>query len=125
MRILVVDDEEDARRFLKDLLCQASHQVTTASSAVHAIALVQMTSFDLVLLDLMMPGIDGHQFAQFMSSHWDTFDVPVVVVSCRTDAESKSWAKLNNCVRYVEKPFDSAELLDVVRDVERGLSEKR
>jgi DNA-binding response OmpR family regulator len=119
MNILIVDDEGDTRAFVHELLASAGHRVTTAGSGVEAILQVEIQSFDLVLLDLMMPGIDGYQFAEFMSSHWNTFETPVVIVSCRTDPESKFLSKIFNCAGYLEKPFGPAELLDVVDRVDR------
>lgn len=119
MNILVVDDEKDARVLMRELLTQSGHAVTLAADATEAMMHVQMLPYDLVLLDIMMPGIDGHQFAHFMSTHWNLFYVPILVVSCRTDARSKSWAKLNGCVGYIEKPFSPGDLLDAVRKVER------
>lgn len=120
MRILAIDDEKDSRALLRDLLTQAGHRVTTASSAIEALVLVQLSHYDLILLDIMMPGMDGHQFGQVMANRWDTFDIPIVVISCRTDRESKFWAKMNGCVRYLEKPFNLAELLEVIRKIDRG-----
>jgi DNA-binding response OmpR family regulator len=118
MKILVVDDEADARALMHDLLSAEGHRVTAAASAVEAMVHVQMDRYDLVLLDLMMPGIDGYEMAQFLATRWNTFDIPVVVVSCRGDAESRSWAALNGA-GYLQKPFGSAELLDAVRTAVR------
>ena len=119
-RILIVDDEPDTLRLVRDLLVQAHYSVTAASSSVEALMHIHLTKFDLILLDLMMPGIDGHQLAEHLSSHWDTFEIPVIVVSCRKDAESKFWAKEYGCVRYLEKPFSPAELLETVGEYTHG-----
>lgn len=122
MNILAVDDEKDTLAFLRDLLVGAGHHVTTANNALEAMVHVQLRPFDLVLLDVMMPGMDGHQFGQFLSTHWQTFEIPIVILSCRTDAESKAWAKLNGVYRYLEKPLSPAELLEVVAEIERKRS---
>lgn len=123
MRILAVDDEKTVRHMLKELLRRAGHEVTTAASGIEAFAHVRTRRFDLILLDLIMPGMDGYQLAQYLSNNWDTFDIPVIVISGRTDAESKSWVTINGCVRYIEKPFRVGELLDAISEVERGESE--
>ena len=123
MHILVVDDEADTRALLKDLLEPAGHPVTAAAAASEALVHIQMNKFDLILLDVMMPGIDGHQLAQFLSNQWDTFDIPIVMISCRRDRESKGWAKVNGCTRYLEKPFTTTELFDAIDEVERQRAE--
>jgi DNA-binding response OmpR family regulator len=117
MNILLVDDEHDARTFTKKLLATAGHHVTAAASGMEAIMHVEIRHYDLVLLDLMMPGVDGFQFAEFMSSHWNTFDTPVVIVSCRTDPQSRSLARIFACAGYLEKPFSPAELFDVISGI--------
>ena len=119
MKILIVDDEADTRALLKDLLTQAGHEPICASGAAVALAQLKVDTPDLILLDIMMPGIDGHQLGQHLATHWNTFDIPVLVVSARGDPESKAWAKLNNCVGYIEKPFAPAELLDKIDEVMR------
>ncbi|MBI2900533.1 MAG: response regulator [Planctomycetes bacterium] len=116
MRILAVDDEEDTRTLLKEILSSAGHRVTVAATAIEAMVHVQMNRYDVVLLDVTMPGIDGHELAQVMSNNWETFEIPILVVSARSDPESKSWARLNGCVGYVEKPFSAAELLEAVEE---------
>jgi CheY-like chemotaxis protein len=116
MNILVVDDDADVRSLLRDLLGPAGHRVTAASSVLEAILHVELQHYDLVLLDLSLPGMDGLQFAEFMSSHWNTFDTPVIIVSARGDPESRSLARVYNCVGYLEKPFSPAELLDAIAE---------
>jgi len=114
VNILVVDDERDTRTLIRDLLGPAGHRVTSAASVLEAIFHVELRGYDLVLLDLAIPGIDGLQFAEFMSSHWNTFETPVIVLSCRKDRESKSLARVYNCAGYLEKPFSPAELFDAI-----------
>lgn len=122
MNILVVDDDDDARAYVKDLLVSAGHQVTAAASGVEALLHVELQRYDAVVLDLMMPGIDGFQFAEFMSSHWNTFEIPVLVVSCRNDPESRSLVKIFACAGYLSKPFSPAELLDALAAINRPIS---
>jgi DNA-binding response OmpR family regulator len=124
MNILVVDDEQDTRRFLDDLLSELGHRVMTAASAPVARGILQRRPVDVVLLDLMMPGTDGFQFARYLSETWGTLDIPVVIISCRRDEDSKSYARIFGCVKYLEKPFDPTELIDTLRDIDRGQVEK-
>lgn len=117
MNILIVDDDGDTRALLRTLLSQEGHSPTAAASAAEALVHLKMRRYDLILLDIMLPGIDGLQFAQFLASRWDTFEIPVLVLSARSDEESKSWARLGNCVGYVEKPFGSSDLLERIAGV--------
>lgn len=117
MRILAVDDEADTLSLVRDLLEADGHAVVTATSAAEALVRVQMDAFDLILLDVMMPGVDGHQLAQFLSNQWDTFEIPMVMITCRADRESHGWARLNGCAGYIEKPFAPSELINVVRRI--------
>jgi len=114
MNVLVVDDDADARSLLRDLLVPAGHRVTAASSVLEAILHVELQRYDLVLLDLSMPGIDGLQFAEFMSCHWNTFDTPVIIVSAVRDRERRSLARVYNCADFLAKPFSAPELFDTI-----------
>ncbi len=120
MKILAVDDEKDTLDFLRNVLTNEGHDVATAATAGEAMVYVQLAKFDAVLLDIMMPGLDGHDFHRWLREHWDVADTPVVVISCLTDAESKMRAKLDGAVAYLEKPFVLAKLLDVLGRIDRG-----
>ncbi|HLY10920.1 MAG TPA: response regulator [Planctomycetota bacterium] len=120
MKILAVDDEEDTRRFLTDLLTQEGHDVVTASTGLEALAAVQIHRFDVVLLDLMMPEVDGYKVIRSMTDHWVNVRVPVVVISCRRDARSRSFARIFGCARYLEKPFKPEDLIEALRDIDQG-----
>ncbi len=120
MRILAIDDEKDTLDFLREVLSQAGHEVSTAATAGEAMVYIQLTRFDAVLLDLMMPGLDGHQFQKWMREHWDVSDTPVVVISCLTDAQNKQQARIDGCFDYLEKPFQTRRLFEILDRLERG-----
>jgi DNA-binding response OmpR family regulator len=120
MNILAVDDEQDARAFLSDLLTEEGYRVMTVSNAVDAASTLQKIPVDVVLLDLMMPGTDGFRLARQVSEDWSTSQIPLIAISCLADPESKATAMALGCVRYFEKPVVPAELLEALRDIERG-----
>jgi DNA-binding response OmpR family regulator len=124
MNILVIDDDPDLRTLIRDLLEGEGHHVSAAPDAVVALALLQVRRFDLILLDLLLPGIEGYRLAEVLTTRWDTFDIPVVAVSCRGDPETRSWARIQGCSRFLAKPFGPAELLDLVREIFRKRAEK-
>jgi DNA-binding response OmpR family regulator len=123
VRILAVDDEEDALRWVEDLLRQEGHQVVGVGSGLQALAALDMAQFDAMLLDLMMPEVDGYQVLRSISDHWANSRVPVVITSCRQDPESRSFAKIFGVSRYLEKPFEPRELLGALRDIDQGRGE--
>jgi DNA-binding response OmpR family regulator len=123
MNVLAVDDERDTRTLLNDLLTEVGHHVVTAANAREARAALEREPIDVVLLDLMMPGTDGLEFARSMSENWGTLGIPFIVVSCRRDEESKGCARIFGCARYLEKPFDPLELIEAIGDIERGQQE--
>jgi two-component system KDP operon response regulator KdpE len=120
MKILVVDDEDDTRQWLKDLLWHAGHRVTEAASGREGLDALEGGRFDLVLLDLMMPDIDGFEVIRSLTGYWTNMRVPVIVISCRRDRNSRSFARVFGCVRFLEKPFEPRQLFDALRVVEQG-----
>lgn len=119
MKVLAVDDEKDTLQFLKDLLVHAGFRVTTAANAIEALIHVRMDPPDVILLDIMMPGMDGHELAQSLVSSWDTFDIPIIVLSCRRDVASKAWGKINGCICYLERPASPEEIIGAVQKAAR------
>lgn len=109
MNVLVIDDEEDTRRCVRDILEQEGFEVTEAADALDAAALLRRRKYDLILLDVMLPGIDGREFARYLSSHRKR--IPILAISCRHDPETKAWMKRCGCRGFVEKPFGPSELL--------------
>lgn len=120
MKILAVDDEGDTRQWLKDLLEEAGHAVTVAGSGREALDEVAAGRFDVILLDLMMPEIDGFEVIRSLTGYWTNQRVPVIVISCRRDRNSRSFARVFGCVRFLEKPFEPRQLFDALRVVEQG-----
>src|SRR6201989_1911469 len=106
-RILIVDDNEDNRYTLQLLLEGDGHErISTAASGNEAIALIEKEKFSLVLLDLMMPDMNGDEVLKVIKSDPDKRDIPVVMISADTDVE-----KVSQCIElgaddYLSKPFN-------------------
>ena len=105
--ILIVDDNEDNRYTLQLLLETDGHErITCAASGNEAIALIEKEKFSLVLLDLMMPDLNGDEVLKVIRSDPDKRDIPVVMISADTDAD-----KVSQCIElgaddYLPKPFN-------------------
>src|SRR2546430_7839810 len=109
--ILIVDDNEDNRYTLQLLLETDGHErIASAASGTEAIALIEKEKFSLVLLDLMMPDMNGDEVLRLIKSDPDKRDIPVVMISADTDAE-----KVSQCIElgaddYLPKPFNPSIL---------------
>lgn len=119
-RILVVDDEPQIRRFLDIILKAGGYEVDQAPDGQKALQICALKQPDLVILDLGLPGISGHDVIAAIRE-WS--QVPIIVLSVR-EAESEKIKALDlGAVDYVTKPFAAGELMARVRAALRGRSE--
>jgi DNA-binding NtrC family response regulator len=115
-RLLVVDDNEDNRYALTRQLARAGYtNVVAAQGGREALALIQTQRFDLVLLDVVMPDLDGFDVCERLRADDATRDIPVVFLSALDDTLDKVRAFSVGAVDYLTKPFRSEELLARVR----------
>ena len=113
LRILVVDDEAAIRRFLKTALGTQGYQVSDAADGAAALELAAHNTFDLIVLDLGMPGMDGFEVLSRLRAGGAS--VPVIVLSVRADEAGKVKALDMGADDYVTKPFGIDELLARLR----------
>ena len=104
-RILVVDDDLHIGNLLEEILTQAGYGVARAYSGTEALLLSEEVQPDLVLLDLMLPGLSGEELLPRLDG------VPVIVLSAKAGVDSKVDMLLGGAADYVTKPFDTKELL--------------
>ena len=105
--ILIVDDEEPNREILEDQIGLLGHKTLTAENGLSALAQVEKHAPDLVLLDIMMPEMNGHQVLERMKSDSKTQDIPVIVVSALNDINSVVPCIQRGADDYLVKPFKS------------------
>ena len=114
VRILVVDDNADMREYVARLLA-AQYDVTTASDGLDALAQVAVTPPDLVITDVMMPGLDGFGLLEKLQSDPATMGVPVIMLSARAGDDGTIEGLEAGADDYLVKPFSARELLARVR----------
>jgi two-component system, OmpR family, KDP operon response regulator KdpE len=111
-RILIVDDEPQIRRVMRTTLVARGYMVSTAKNGEEALDKVREERFDLVLLDINMPGIGGIETCRILRSQSDT---PIVILSIRNAEKEKVEALDAGADDYVTKPFSTPELLARIR----------
>ena len=107
--ILVVDDDKNTRLFLKTVLENAKYNVTTASNGKEALSVLDCTHIDLVILDIMMPEMDGYRFTEILRESNNS--LPVLMVSAKQQPEDKKRGFLVGTDDYMTTPIDEEEML--------------
>jgi DNA-binding response OmpR family regulator len=118
-RVLIVDDERKNRDLLDVLLSQEGYELSSASCGEDAFAEIEKALPDLILLDVMMPGMDGYQVAAKLKSDPRTMHIPVIMLSALTDRNSMMHGLTAGAAAYLGKPVDGAELRLQVRNLLR------
>lgn len=121
IKILIVEDDLKISTMLKTLLTKNHYEVKSAFSGTEAILLLQNESFDLVLLDLMLPGLTGEEVLTKIN---EQFKIPVICVSAKDDLNTKIEVIQGGADDYITKPFNNEELIvrigAVLRRVNNG-----
>ncbi|MBD0344507.1 MAG: response regulator, partial [Coleofasciculus sp. Co-bin14] len=109
--ILIVDDNPINLNLLSEILSGAGYKVRAAISSQIALKAVELTLPDLILLDILMPGMDGYQMCQQLKSSPVTKDIPVIFISALNEVIDKIKAFSMGGVDYITKPFQAEEVL--------------
>lgn len=118
-RVLVVDDHAHARQSIADVLRHAGHQVECLASAVEALKLLERESFDIVITDLQMPGMNGLEFIHHLERR--PHGAQVLMVTAHASVASAVDAMRHGAFDYIEKPFDVDQLEQLVaRAIQHG-----
>ena len=118
-RILVVDDEEDILELIRYNLEKEGYSVTTAISGEEAVRFAGISSFDLILLDLMLPGIDGLEVARKLKKNSRTETTPIIMLTAKGEEADIVTGLELGADDYVTKPFSPKILLARIKSVLR------
>ena len=113
-KVLVVDDDRSLTELLQMVLEDAGYQVALAENGREAIVSAAMDPPDLVVLDVVMPEMDGWATSDHLLSHERTAKIPIIFLSARVAAEDQLRGWYRGCFDYLTKPFDIQELLEKV-----------
>jgi twitching motility two-component system response regulator PilG len=120
-RILIVEDEESLLKLESILLSSRGYRVTGVKDGLAALEALSESSFDLVLLDIMMPGIDGFEVCRRIRENPQTSDLPVVMLTAKKSAADQARGLEVGADAYITKPFKSIKIMDIIE----GLLAKR
>jgi two-component system, OmpR family, alkaline phosphatase synthesis response regulator PhoP len=114
-RILLVDDEEDIVSMLKMRLAAGGYEVIVASDGNDGYAKAKAERPDLMILDLMLPGMDGYQICRLLKFDQQYKNIPIVMLTAKSQKEDKEWGEKVGADLYFTKPFDAKELMDKIK----------
>ena len=118
-KILIVDDEELNRELLTVMLKHEGYNIKTASDGESALKSIILDPPDLILLDVMMPNMDGNEVVNTLKGDLNTKSIPVIMVTALDNKEAKLAALKSGAEDFLTKPVDRAELLLRVRNMLR------
>lgn len=118
-RILVVDDNAFYLRVLADILHNAGYEAYTTQDGSQVIEIVNDNPPDIILLDLIMPKLDGFEICKLLKDNYLTKDIPIIMVTARTDSESIKKALELGVFDYIKKPIEEIEVIARVQSTLR------
>ena len=115
-RILVIEDHEDNRRILRDLLTSAGYEPLEAVTGEEGVALAETHRPDLILMDIQLPGLDGYEATRRIKANPALRHIPIIAVTSYALSGDDVKAREAGCDAYVTKPFSPRALLATVRE---------
>lgn len=119
-KVLVVEDSLAQRQMISDLLKGSGLKVAVAADGVEALESIEKFSPDLVVLDIVMPKMNGYEVCRRLKADPKTQNVPVVMCSSKGEEFDRYWGMKQGADAYIAKPFQPTELIGTVKQLLRG-----
>ncbi len=120
VHILVVDDSPTELHVIKGLLDKNGYQVSTAQSGEEGVDIAKKLKPDVVLMDVVMPGLNGFQATRQLANEPTTSEIPVIIVTTKDQETDKVWAMRQGAKDYIVKPVKEKDLIDRINSVMAG-----
>lgn len=114
-RVLIVDDSPTERFFLTDVLRKQGYEVITAESGEQGVAVAKQEKPDLILMDVVMPGLNGFQATRQLSRDVETQAIPVIMCTTKGQETDRVWGMRQGAIDYLVKPVVAEELVAKVK----------
>ncbi|MCL4720640.1 MAG: response regulator [Gammaproteobacteria bacterium] len=118
--VLIADDSPTDQLILARILEKHGFETLVASDGAEAIALARERAPDVILMDIVMPGMNGFQATRQLVQNPATADIPIVIISTKTQEADRVWGLRQGAVRYLTKPVSDQDLVSAVRDALKG-----
>lgn len=115
--VLLVEDEPDIQKFTVFALKEQGFEVIQAFSGKEALSLAKEKKIDIILLDIMMPGIDGYVVCKKLGEDPKTKDIPVIILSALVQKKEIEKGYKKGAIGYITKPFDPMKLGDKIKGI--------
>jgi two-component system, cell cycle response regulator DivK len=115
-RILVVEDQEDNRRIMRDLLTSVGYEVVEAVTGEDGVCMAETQAPDLILMDIQLPGLDGYEATRRIKVNPALAHIPIIAVTSYALSGDDAKAVQAGCDAYVSKPYSPRALLAKIRE---------
>ena len=116
-KILIVDDDASIVKLVEHILRNEGYEVFSASNGLQALKKVEVENPDLIILDIMLPGIDGFDLCERLRAGLGTSFTPILILPAKGREEDKRVATQNGADAYLTKPINAPDLVDEVADL--------
>lgn len=122
-KLLIVDDNQSIRSLIKGTLNQ-EYEILEAESSENALNILNTTVPDMILLDIMLPGLSGLELCSIIRNQEQFAEIPIIGISAKTGSNSRTFAYELGFTNYMEKPFETNELKTIVKSTLKSVSRK-
>ncbi|MCF7981802.1 MAG: twitching motility response regulator PilH [Pseudomonadales bacterium] len=116
-RVLIVDDSPTETHAFASILRENGHEVLTAVNGADGVAIARKEQPDVVLMDIVMPGLNGFQATRQLSKGNDTAHIPVIIVTTKDQETDRVWGARQGAKGYLVKPIEKSLLLNTINSV--------
>jgi twitching motility two-component system response regulator PilG len=116
-KILIVEDEESLLKLESILLTSKGYSVTGVADGVSALEQVVLIKPDLIVLDIMLPGLDGFEVCRIIKQNPETAHIPVMMLTAKKSSQDCERGMAAGASAYVTKPFKSAKIIEIIQEL--------